>query len=83
MAFEWNRIHKWEDNIEREITNDVETYICEFYNISSSEELTTDQFQEIESYAAEFLEYSVMLRGFENIMSIWIETRDQDLDDNA
>ena len=70
MAFEWNRIHKWEDNFEREITDEVrnrveETYGCEVY------ELSAEQIREVEQFRDELNEYSVMQVGFSNIINEW------------
>ena len=70
MAFEWNRIHKWEDNFEREITDEVrnrveETYGCEVY------ELSPEQIREVEQFRDELNEYSVMQVGFSNIINEW------------
>jgi len=70
MAFEWNRIHKWEDNFEREITDEVRarveaTYGCEVY------ELSPEQIREVEQFRDELNEYSVMQVGFSNIINEW------------
>ena len=70
MAFEWNRIHKWEDNFEREITDEVrtrveETYGCEVY------ELSAEQIKEVEQFRDELNEYSVMQVGFSNVLNEW------------
>ena len=77
MAFEWNRIHKWEENHERNITEDVEEYICEHYGIESIEELTQEQIDEIEKYRGELNEYSVMQIGFSNVINNWEYAQDE------
>ena len=77
MSFEWNRIHKWEENHERNITEDVEEYICEHYGIESIEELTQDQINELEVYRGELNEYSVMQIGFSNVINNWEYAQDE------
>ena len=47
MSFAWNRIHKWEENHERRILDDVTEFVCEHYGIDDVDELTDDQFTEI------------------------------------
>jgi len=77
MSFEWNRIHKWEENHERNITEDVEEYICENYGIESIEELTQDQIEELEVFRSELNEYSVMQIGFSNVINNWEFAQDE------
>jgi hypothetical protein len=70
MSFEWNRIHKWEENHDRNILDDVTEYVCEHYGIESVDELTDYQFQEIVNFAQHKLsEYSVMQSGFSQLIS--------------
>lgn len=71
MAFEWGRIHKWEENYERDITEDVRTQICEHYNVEEITDLTEEQINEVQAYRDELNEYSVMQWGFSNIYSEW------------
>jgi hypothetical protein len=69
--FEWGRIHKWEENYERDITEDVRTYICEHYSVEEITELTEEQITEVQAFRDELNEYSVMQWGFSNIYSEW------------
>jgi len=70
MSFAWNRIHKWEENHERRILEDVSEYVCEHYDIESVDDLTDDQFTEIVRFAQkELSEYSVMQSGFSQLIS--------------
>jgi hypothetical protein len=71
MAFEWNRIYKWEENYERDITDDVRTQVCEYYGVEEITELTEEQINEVQSFRDELNEYSVMQWGFSNIYSEW------------
>ena len=47
MAFEWPRSHKWEENIEREVTEGLEELIFEQYDVEEISELTEEQIDEI------------------------------------
>jgi hypothetical protein len=69
MSFEWNRIYKWEDNIEREITDSVFEYVCEYYGIDEVEDLTKDQLLDIIAFREELNEYSPMQIGFSNLIN--------------
>jgi hypothetical protein len=78
MAFEWNRMYKWEENHERDITEDVEEYICENYSISSIEEMTPEQYKEVEAFYNEMNEYSIMRIGFNNVFNNWLNYREEE-----
>ena len=70
MAFEWDRIHKWEENYERDITDDVIDYVCEYYAVEDIFDLTEEQINDIENFRNNDLnEYSVMQVGFAEIMA--------------
>lgn len=78
MAFEWNRMYKWEENHERNITEDVEEYICEYFNISNIAEMTPAQYKEVEDFSLEMNEYSVMRIGFSNVLDDWLNYREEE-----
>ena len=69
MAFEWNRIHKHEDNIEQDVNQRVYDYVLEYYAVESIEDLNGDQIAEIEQFREEYNKYSVMQIGFSNLLS--------------
>jgi hypothetical protein len=69
MSFDWLRIHKWEENIEAQVTDSVYDYVCEFYSIEDVEELTHEQLLEVERFRDELNEYSVMQIGFSNLIN--------------
>jgi len=72
MAFEWNRIHKWEENIEREVTDAVYEYVCEYYEVDDISELSEEQIAQVEGYRDhELHEFSVLQIGFSNIINNW------------
>jgi hypothetical protein len=79
MSFEWNRIHKWEENIERDVTDAVYERVTEHYGVEEIEELTAEQVQELELYRNESLnEYSVMQIGFSNLINHWEDANYED-----
>ena len=68
--FNWNRIHKWEENYERDITDDVIEYVCEFFSVEDIFDLTQDQINEIDNFRNNNIsEYSVMQIGFSNLLN--------------
>ena len=72
MEFAWNRIHKWEENIEREVTDAVYEYVCEYYKVDDISELTEEQIAQVEGYRDhELNEFSVLQIGFSNIINHW------------
>ena len=71
MAFEWNKIHKFEESFEREIIDSVEDYIMDYYDIIELHELTEEQVNEIKTFTEELSEYSVMQVGLNNILMRW------------
>jgi len=71
MAFEWNKIHKFEDSFEREIIDSVEDYIMDYYDIIELHELTEKEVNEIKTFTQELSEYSVMQVGLNNILMRW------------
>jgi len=70
MAFNWIRMHKYEENIEREINDTVIEAVCEYYKVSDTNELTKEQVKELRIFAEEN-EYSVFARGFSYIIDEW------------
>jgi hypothetical protein len=69
--FEWNRIHKWEDNIEQTVTEWVTEYITDYYEIDEIEDLSAEQVESIEAFRDELNEFSVMQIGFSNVINWW------------
>lgn len=75
MTFEWNRIHKWEENYEREITENVYDYVRDFYDVDEIDELTEEQIQDVAAFRDEHNEYSVMQIGFSNLINEWEDAK--------
>lgn len=77
--FHWDRMYKHEENIERDITERVEEYVCEFYNVETIFDLTENNIDDLESFANNDLnEYSVMQVGFRNIINSWESSLDEE-----
>jgi hypothetical protein len=70
MAFEWNKMYKWEENYQRDIDNDVEEYVLEHYGVEEVADLSQEQIDELDTFANEN-EYSIMRGGFYNLMNRW------------
>jgi len=71
MAFEWHRIHKWEDNIESQATDAVFDYVMEFYGVEEITNLTQDQIDEVTAFREDLNEYSPLQWGFTNLVNHW------------
>ena len=83
MAFNWDRIYKWEENHERDITDDVIDYVCEFFGVTEIWDLTEDQINEIDNFRNNDLnEYSVMQVGFSNLLNQLDDPEFYDEEDN-
>jgi len=77
MKFEWNKIHKYEENFEREIQEVVEEYVLEFYDIESVGELTEEDITSIADFKNWIGEYNVMQIGFSELIAEW-ESENED-----
>jgi len=64
-------MYKWEENHERNITEDVYEYVLEYYGAEEIEELTQEQIDKISAYRDELNEYSIMQIGFSNLINQW------------
>ena len=70
--FHWDKMYKHEENIERDVTERVEEYVKEFYNVDSIFDLTDDQINELDNFRNnDISEYSVMQIGFSNLINDW------------
>lgn len=74
MSFDWPRMHKWEENIEREVTDGVEERVMEVYGVDDIVDLNKEQMAEIQAWREEYVsEYSPMNWGFSNLYNRWEE----------
>lgn len=71
MAFVWNRYHKWEENIEREVTDGLIELIQEQYSVDEVSDLSEDQINEVMAFRDELSEYSPLQWAFSNVYSYW------------
>ena len=71
MAFEWPRIHKWEENIIRDIEESVQEYVFEYYGVDEVSELTADQIAEVQEFFEGEHEGSIMSAGFYTLLNWW------------
>jgi hypothetical protein len=71
MSFEWNKIHKYEDNYEREITDNVYDYVRDYFDVDEIDDITEEQMDQVKTFRDEYNEYSVMQIGFSNMINDW------------
>tara|TARA_B100000161_G_C33510267_1_gene396053 strand:- start:502 stop:774 length:273 start_codon:yes stop_codon:yes gene_type:complete len=72
MSFDWNRIHKHEEQVENDIYDRVSEQICSFYNVEDVADLTIEQMDEVRAFVDNDLsEYSIMQRGFTDVFNYW------------
>ena len=72
MSFDWNRIHKHEEQVENDIFDRVSEQICSFYNVEDVADLTIEQMNEVRAFVDNDLsEYSIMQRGFTDVFNYW------------
>ena len=70
--FDWARMYKDEEHIEREAYSCVETAICNHYDIEEIAELTEEQWVDIHAWQEENVgEYSPMNMGFSDVYNVW------------
>ena len=74
MSFEINRAHKWMENIENDITGQLELDIAAHYGVEELSELSEDNIAELDAYADELSEdgyLSIFGMCIRNITSWW------------
>lgn len=70
--FDWPRMYKDEEHIEREAYSCVEDAITKHYEIEDIAELTVEQWQKIHKWQEENVgEYSPMNIGFSDVYNYW------------
>ena len=78
MAFEWDRIHKWEANHEQEILSSCEEYICEYYGVELIDFLSKEQIDEVKHFQEQYFEDSVMQYGLKTVLELWEASKVED-----
>lgn len=71
MSFTWDKMYKWDENLEREMIDNVTEYVCEYYSVDEVEDLTQEQVNEIEKFCEEFEWNILMAPGFRYILNLW------------
>ena len=70
--FDWARMYKDEEHIEREAYSCVEHAICNHYDIEDITELTAEQWVDIHAWQEENVsEYSLMNMAFSDVYNVW------------
>ena len=70
--FDWARMYKDEEHLEREAQSCVEHAISTHFDIEDIDELTQDQWDEIMAWREENVsEYSPMYGGFADVYNVW------------
>ena len=70
--FDWARMYKSEEYLEREAYSCVESAIIDFYQISEIADLTQAQWDDIHAWQEENVsEYSPMNMGFSDVYNAW------------
>ena len=71
MSFKWDRMHKWDDNIERTMIDNVEEYVLEYYGVNEIVDLTKEQIEEINTFCEDFEWNILMAPGFRYVINTW------------
>ena len=71
MSFKWDRMHKWDDNIERTMIDNVEEYVLEYYGVDEIVDLTKEQIEEINTFCEDFEWNILMAPGFRYVINTW------------
>lgn len=71
MSFDWPRMYKWEENIERDMIDSVESYVLEYYGVEDIVDLSKEQINEIEAFCDEYEWNLLMAPGFRYVINLW------------
>lgn len=70
--FDWARMYKDEEYLEREAYTCVETALCNHYDVEDVADITEAQWEDIHAWQEENVgEYSPMNTGFSDVYSYW------------
>jgi len=70
--FEWERMHKWEDNYEMQIIDDVRDVVKDYYGVEDEYDLVKDEIDELIKFKDDN-EMSIMWIGFNTLINNWLE----------
>ena len=71
MPFEWDRIHKHEEDLERDAQERAVEHVMAYYSVREISELTAEQVAEIENFQSSLNAYSVMQHGLNHVVHEW------------
>ena len=71
MTFDVPKLHKYEENLERESHNSAIHAIQVFYEVEDVDELNHEQKIAVRTYVNNMNEYSLMCQGFREVLSNW------------
>ena len=70
--FDWGRMYKDEEYLERKAYSCVETALCNHYDVEDVADITEAQWEDIHAWQEENVgEYSPMNIGFSDVYSYW------------
>ena len=70
--FDWARMYKDEEYLEREAYSCVETALCNHYDVEDVADITEAQWEDIHAWQEENVgEYSPINIGFSDVYSYW------------
>lgn len=76
--YDYPRIHKAEENIERQVSEWVEDHVMEYFSVDTIEEITADEMEEIIAFRDDLNEYSPMQIGYSNLINYWESFQEYD-----
>lgn len=71
MTFDVPKLHKYEENLERESHDSAIHAIRVFYEVDDIDELNQEQKVAVQAYVNNMNEYSLMCHGFREVLSNW------------
>ncbi|MDG0992841.1 MAG: hypothetical protein P8O15_09940 [Luminiphilus sp.] len=71
MQFDVPRLHKYEDQLERDSYENAILIIQQFYDIDDINTLTEEQKVDVQHFVTDMNEYSLMCFGFREVLNNW------------
>lgn len=71
-SFDWQKMYKWEHNLDYEINTQALEYVLEHYGVDDIGDLTVQQISDIEHFTNQpEHEHSMMCRGLREVIHGW------------
>ena len=78
-SFEWKKMYKVEEHLEREAFACVEHKLCDTFNVESVDELTKEQIDVVMDWRENNVnEYSMMYGAFQDVYNYWEMNNEQE-----